>query len=608
MNATHKMQRSSSAPLRRPPVRRPSLRDELSLVAIRYEKTSQGNAPIPITTINPIRSPSRPGSSASGSSSPSNSPVVVRPPQPGSLPPPTEEHPAFRQGSVLPRTASVDDWKRDSGHAAACSSTTPTINEEECENDILLCEPRATNTSVPVSPAVQQHGAGHAEVSAQEEYHGEPAGSDEHSADAMQTPNQHWSASFTSVESHTSATVVASDPCSSQYSPIATEGAKQSPLPSSNTVTTIATTFSSLRSESTEPGETETTFTPSQKLVKTFSLRSASSLLGWTERQPGAQGSNRKSNHSFKDGTGLARGKSLSHPRSSHQRPLRAPVPVVAMKPEMRGGPAPESANEPTESSADPTSTPTTSSSSPASHGLGTAAPKGKAASASFWKRPFTSKSQSRRGSDTDDATEFLPLEVSLPSQSLLDDDFLAGFSFSKRGSVMFGGQRALALDAAIMDSHPHQLPAKTSREALSPLDHVSPIATPVSQSPRPVSPVSNATSDTGFVTPDVIPTPDPNVQASQPPASQESQHQQKHESQSQSLPQPRPRPTHLAPPPDIRVMEADVDKESQKVRSLYAAGDDALRWEDGALPSFEEKPTHAPIEEVSGEEDGRDP
>ncbi|KAE9573156.1 hypothetical protein CGMCC3_g10943 [Colletotrichum fructicola] len=41
------------------------------------------------------------------------------------------------------------------------------------------------------------------------------------------------------------------------------------------------------------------------------------------------------------------------------------------------------------------------------------------------------------------DATDFSPISISIPTVSLLDDDFLTTLSFSNRGSIMFGGRRA---------------------------------------------------------------------------------------------------------------------------------------------------------------------
>lgn len=39
---------------------------------------------------------------------------------------------------------------------------------------------------------------------------------------------------------------------------------------------------------------------------------------------------------------------------------------------------------------------------------------------------------------------EFAPLTTPIPTDSLLDEGFLDGLSFSKRGSIMFGGKKAV--------------------------------------------------------------------------------------------------------------------------------------------------------------------
>lgn len=59
-----------------------------------------------------------------------------------------------------------------------------------------------------------------------------------------------------------------------------------------------------------------------------------------------------------------------------------------------------------------------------------------------------------------------------------------------------------------------------------------------------------------------------------------------------------------LIPPPDIRVLAADVEKESQKVRSLYQSGE-AINWEDGERHSYCEH--LEPTPEVPVEEDEND-
>lgn len=62
--------------------------------------------------------------------------------------------------------------------------------------------------------------------------------------------------------------------------------------------------------------------------------------------------------------------------------------------------------------------------------------------------------------------------------------------------------------------------------------------------------------------------------------------------------------PSKLLPPPDIRVLTADIEKESQKVRSLYGVGE-TMHWEDGARHSFCEH--LEPTPEVAAEDDEND-
>ncbi|PFH61659.1 hypothetical protein XA68_16748 [Ophiocordyceps unilateralis] len=123
-----------------------SFRDDVGLVALRYEKTKAAEPPVPLPPTRSLpRASSTSRSSLSSSSpslsSPAQSPVVVAPPPL----PPAEQHPALRS----PPAASLDDWKRDSGHAAA------TIREED-ENDGDKRAPLPTFPKLPkrgASPA-----------------------------------------------------------------------------------------------------------------------------------------------------------------------------------------------------------------------------------------------------------------------------------------------------------------------------------------------------------------------------------------------------------------------------------------------------------------------
>lgn len=140
----------------------------------------------------------------------------------------------------------------------------------------------------------------------------------------------------------------------------------------------------------------------------------------------------------------------------------------------------------------------------------------------------------------------YSPLAVRIPTHSIIDDDFMAGVSFSKRGSIMFSSSfDALALDGAPDDDDSKHVEAPSRPPPLAPSQ--SPVA-------RPVSEVSTRS---------------------------------------------------LVTAPDIRVLSPDVEKESQKVRSLYETGD-GLNWEDGARHSYCER--LEPTPEVPAEEAAIDP
>jgi hypothetical protein len=167
-------------------------------------------------------------------------------------------------------------------------------------------------------------------------------------------------------------------------------------------------------------------------------------------------------------------------------------------------------------------------------------------------------KRSSSPSTDLDDAdTSFSPLNTPIPTDSLLEDDFLTALSFSKRGSIMLGGQRALSFDGT-MDSSEEV----AQRNATSADNNASISKTPV------------GATDAAPAAPTIeLHTPSTVTPAADAPALN----------------------------PDIRVLAADVERESEKVRSFYAAGE-ALNWEDGA-PShaFHEhlEPTlEAPVEE----------
>ncbi|KAL6908380.1 putative TBC domain protein [Trichoderma evansii] len=150
----------------------------------------------------------------------------------------------------------------------------------------------------------------------------------------------------------------------------------------------------------------------------------------------------------------------------------------------------------------------------------------------------------------------FAPLGVSIPTDSLLEDDFMATLSFSNRGSIMFGGRRAgpLGLDGAsdagrgdAFPSAPSTPTHARSGSASASIDRFDSYASANASNPALRAPL---------------------------------------------------------PPPDIRVLTTEIEKESQKVRSLYGVGD-AINWEDGARHSYCEP--LEPTPELPAEEDGND-
>ncbi|KAG5917150.1 hypothetical protein E4U42_007375 [Claviceps africana] len=187
-------------------------------------------------------------------------------------------------------------------------------------------------------------------------------------------------------------------------------------------------------------------------------------------------------------------------------------------------------------------------------------------------------------------AADFAQIAISIPTESLLDDDFMTGFEFSKRGSLMFGGKRATkppmsptppCLDGAAAAAAEDAAPTATARgddhgDKTAPVPQGSP-SSDAAKTDRPSSSV---------VVPDAFAAPSP------PPS---------HSSNKEQHQPPPPSSSHLASPPDIRVLSPDLEKESQKVRSLYETSD-AMNWEDGARFSFCEH--LEPTPEVPTEED----
>ncbi|TQV91224.1 TBC domain-containing protein [Cordyceps javanica] len=150
---------------------------------------------------------------------------------------------------------------------------------------------------------------------------------------------------------------------------------------------------------------------------------------------------------------------------------------------------------------------------------------------------------------DRGTAAEFSPLGIAIPTDSLLDDDFLASLHFSKRGSLMFNPDNISAMDRlSLTDDDRSATPTQKSSIAAAP------------------RPASSATS---------------------------------HAASDEIL----GAPARLASPsPDVPFIAPDVEQESQKVRQLYASGDCPASARDNVRHSYCER--LEPTPEVLTEDD----
>lgn len=151
--------------------------------------------------------------------------------------------------------------------------------------------------------------------------------------------------------------------------------------------------------------------------------------------------------------------------------------------------------------------------------------------------RPLSEHSQPPPHSD------FHPINTSIPEGRFLDD--IDSLNFSKRGSILFGGKRAVSSPNPAIGPSPMQM-------------------SPSRPAPAPVPAASSA---------DGAPDSKPAAAASLQPTPRDS-------GRKLSL-------------PNIRVMSVDTERESQKVRSLYESGD-FVNWQDGAPGSPSGEPAES--------------
>lgn len=147
------------------------------------------------------------------------------------------------------------------------------------------------------------------------------------------------------------------------------------------------------------------------------------------------------------------------------------------------------------------------------------------------------SPSHSQAQSDT---PEFLSITTTIPTDGLLEDDFLTQLTFSHRGSVMFGGKRAVGKQhhpPVQSASPPVMEPAAAATSAPSVSVAVAPPSSATAANAAPAAPSSSRAG---------------------PAAGSSNQ---------SSPPAPAPKTRDM---PNIRILAVDMERESQKVRSLY--------------------------------------
>ncbi|KAK7208886.1 hypothetical protein V2G26_016064 [Clonostachys chloroleuca] len=558
--------RSRSKP--RSVAKKASFRDELQLVAVRYEKTSQGDLPIPITSRNSRPSSSSRPATASRPTSASSSasyggPIVVIPPIPP-IAPPTEEHPALRaSGPVLTQRVTPVERKRDSGHAtSSASSSTPTINEEDIEND---CGAEYLSTTPPLrtmSPAM---------LSIQESV-------EEDDEEGLCTPTASFEMRLSEeVDMRPRAPVARSSFSGSErtermIAPASprrphTRCAEVPVMPKPEAFVVRPKTSTAADKSLSLP---KTKKSPKKKQMgRSFSfLSTASSWLHQDQDQEVlvSEPEQAQKPHPVREmrpahawgttGTGTGTGSGPGSGKPAHP-PLRR---------------CPASPEAPGSMNSQPPSVPL----APPSR-----RPAASAVTSLFKRAAFSTKpkAHSKRGPDPDLET-FTPLTVAIPSSSLLDDGFMTGLTFSNRGSVMFGGHRALGFDGLIMDHHDSYPRASTESgtgvdngKRATPPPSLTAAPKPITISiDRPSSAATDATPETGYMTPDAASKSQPTHESLDVPSST----------------------------PNIQVLDAEVELESRKVRSLYANG--------GAPGQESLDDRRSPlIEEHSAEESDRD-
>ncbi|KAF5020088.1 hypothetical protein F66182_7894 [Fusarium sp. NRRL 66182] len=579
-----------------PAERRASLRLDTSLVALRYEKTVPAEPPILIVSRDPARLSRRPSSSSASSYSSRHRPIVV--PPPGSVAPPTEEHPALRgsaASSPSPRTSpvSVEEWKRDSG--VARNKSTSTIHEEEGEDDYDDPHHKTRIPAVPssvsslISSVMSQPGTTSPQV--------EDPFVDEYNIFA---PLASMSTTASCVVYNARCTTPPPPP-----PPVSQSGADAdadadvnsavaTPTPASKTVP-LSIPYSECPAMPLSPSYP----TPSSPRSRQSFSSPRSSLSS--------------SSPTFAKGISLRSGSRFGTKNLSQM--FTAPI-----APLWRGtSPPAPTATGTSSTSSTPTGNeqPTIITAAPGATASATAtgdaiatdpAMAGSEASSRFGDRARSASTTSNNSTATsagaissDYDLPFVPLDVSIPCDGLLDDAFMNTVTFSKRGSIMFEAQDVAVVDGAVQQNNmsvdsSNADALRTSNNDGNDSGRATPTPTPAPAATMTAAPTPAPTTPTLADTPT---TPKSQTQSLPRPSDESNDMNSLDKGACDGSPQDQ------ASPPDILVLAADVEKESQKVRSLYTVGD-GPHGEPGKRRSYCER--LEPTPEVPSEENELDP
>ncbi|KAM3512897.1 hypothetical protein MY11210_003453 [Beauveria gryllotalpidicola] len=491
--------------------------------------------------------------------------IVVAPPPSSRLnlpvvAPPTEQHPALRS----PRQPLLDEWKRDSGHGSAIIKDTileeerldvagqVNDNDNDGDNDCFV-EKRRRRSNDAISAAAASHQQSPAVVN-----HASSAAISGNAKPRRQSLNEVRAATACAARLGASIAANANNSACATGAPtnnnndslvaVTAAGASQTRT-ASVIAPLINLPFSTSFSSSSSPSSPSSSKHPAAASITVTDLLP---VLVSPPPLPARSPSRRRKilkRHSLRlpfwsaprdDDDDDDDGATTAHPQHEH-----TPAPTTTPRrwhsvSQVRGGSTACQSNRRHTSPAI-ISSPARCENTVADPHPGTATPAPAPAKLQPLPEPAVSPAQSSSRSsramsssssdpDRDSAADFSPLAIAIPTESLLDDDFLSSLHFSKRGSLMFDPDDVGALDRlSLTEDGRSATPAQPSSVAAA--VH------------RPASSPASCVAGQDEVR--VLP------------------------------------PRVASPVPDIQLMTPDVEQESQKVRQLYALGDTTASLRD---------------------------